>query len=74
MFDKTEDTSCENCKYYFMDQCRRNPPSSNGNPWPVVMPKDWCGEFLMSRKSKLDESEVTESNKVQSFLNGWYLE
>ncbi len=50
MFNKTEDTSCEKCKYYFKEQCRRYPPSPNGNPWPVVMPKDWCGEFLMNWK------------------------
>jgi hypothetical protein len=53
MFNKTEDTACENCRYYFKEQCHRFPPSPTGNSWPVVMPKDWCGEFkLKFRQNK----------------------
>jgi|GEM_PF-6490163 len=77
MFNKTENTSCENCKYYFKEQCRRNPPSANGKPWPVVMPKDWCGEFRMVWKSvSADDPDhnISKSDDTQNFLNGWYLE
>jgi len=73
MFVKTEDTNCENCKYYFMEQCRRFPPTANGRAWPIVMPKDWCGEFLMDWKLNSDTDNKV-IHKEDNFLNGWYLE
>ena len=56
MFVKTEDTRCEKCRFYEKDRCYRFPPAPTGSPWPVVMPKDWCGEFkLKSRQCRYDD-------------------
>jgi hypothetical protein len=55
MFTKTENVKCENCKFYVSDQCHRYPPANTGPKWPVVMPKDWCGEFRLNRKFDPDD-------------------
>lgn len=48
--------TCDHCNFFqeTNDSCRRFPPQVvigrvNGNfetRWPVVLPSDWCGEFV----------------------------
>lgn len=49
-----ENSTCESCKYYdeMTDKtgyCHANPPyivvKDRKGEWPVVEPKDWCGQY-----------------------------
>lgn len=44
--DDTSSQKCSGCKFYAPDagECKRYPP--HGNEWAMVMPDDWCGEFM----------------------------
>jgi hypothetical protein len=50
--------NCERCKYFDAEtsECRRHAPIINVTDlrWPIVGPKDWCGDF----SSKQDFSDA----------------
>lgn len=41
--------TCDACKFYERDTCRRYPPTAvieSSRPlWPATRHSDWCGEF-----------------------------
>lgn len=56
---RTVQTSCASCTFFDDAQtqseglCRHDPPNGgNGSTaWPVVKPRDWCGQFVFDGRT-----------------------
>jgi hypothetical protein len=49
--------TCDKCSHFLETnsvtkegECRRYPPKSDTNKWPIVAWSDFCGEFALSMK------------------------
>ncbi len=61
--------SCSSCRFNDAALCRAHPPvaTAEGDAWPIVGPKDWCGEYNPNEQRKQEHRGGLDASLVWGY-------